>query len=1006
MKEAVLFFHRLLLCTIFCWISVAANAQENERVISGKVTDAEGGEPLPGVNIVIQGSNIGTITDLDGNYNISVTDEDVVLIFSFIGYATQNIRVGNLDVINVQLSPDVQSLEEVVVTGVAGSLSKDKLSFTVASIDEDIIQQVPAVNPGRALQGKVAGVRVSGSSGAPGSSPDIQLRGATTIFGSSNPLIIVDGILTEGSLNDINTEDIASIEVVKGAAASSLYGSRAANGVVNIITKRGSGLAAGSSNFSYRTEVGQSFIGYVPEKSTSTNFLVEDGEVLYGQPSPDGIADNPYPSLTDPVDQFFNPGFYFTNHLSFRANGPEGKTSLYSSLQHTSETGVVDITDGQDRLNLRINIDHYFNDKLKFTTSNLYSQSDIDQRANGIWDLFYYADPNADFLAPNDDGTHYKVDPNRLGMHENPLYLINNTINTQERYRFLGHYAINYSILDFLDLKLAYGLDRINIDSRALTPKGKLRVNNEPDLGGISLSTSNTFAQTLQGDVFFHRSFGDFNARVNLQYLYESNEFNSSSGSGSQLAVRGMDVFNLDLADQETISNSSYSSLIVANNVSGMLYLDYKEKFIFDGLIRRDGVSLFGANERWQTFYRLSGAYRITEDFNVPGMDELKVRASYGVAGLRPPFEAQYEVFGISNGDLTSPITIGNEDLKPSFSKEIEIGVDARFLERFSFTANYAKSRNTDQILNVPVSAGTGFATRWENAGILEATALEFSLGADLIRSDNFNWSANLLWDRIRQDVVSLERPGYAIISGGIFRIEEGEVFGTLYGHQWARNLEAVANQVPEGEVLEEYFVLNNEGYVVRTTDIGTTNEIPVKVRDDTGNPIETKIGDINPDFNVNFSSTMNYKNFNLFFLMGWQQGGDIYNHMRRYMLVHNVGAQLDQSNKPKNEQKSARYYTELTGWNNSHFVEDATFLKLREVALSYTFKNGIFNRVGIDNIKLGVVGRNLLTFTKYSGFNPEAGRSEEGLDSNVFKFDISSYPFYSTISGTLSLTF
>lgn len=971
--------------------------------VRGVVTDT-GGNPLPGASVRLEGSGSGTVTDLDGSFSIQVPDNDAVLIISFIGFESHRVVVGNQTELAVMLAEDASSLQEFVVTGVAGSVAREKLGFTIEKLGPDVLQQVPGINAANAIRGKAAGVRVNYPSGAPGAGPEIQLRGATAIFGSSTPLIIVDGVLTEGNLQDINAEDIENIEILKGAAASSLYGSRAANGVVSIITKRGSSLAAGGNEITYRTEIGQSFIGFAPQKSKSTNFEVQGNEVLYGNPRPDNIFGNPYPVVTDPVGQFFNPGSYLTNHIGFQSNSKDGNTSLFSSVQSTKDAGVVDLTGGQRRINFRTNIDHNFSERLKFTTNNFYSQSSIDMRANGIWDMFYYADPNVDFLQENADGTPYKVDPNRLGMHENPLYRISNTVNNQDRTRFLGFYGLNYQVLDFLELKAAYGMDRLSTENFSLTPKGKLNVNQPPSVGNIFRGQSNTNAQTFQADALLTIEWGKFKNRVNLQYLYESNEVNSFNGSGTHLAVKGMDITNLNQAS-ENLNINSFKSMIVANNISAMVYSDYDDKFIFDGLVRRDGVSLFGSEERWQTFFRTAGAYRITQDFDISGIQELKIRTSYGTAGLRPPFEARYEVVGLANGQITNPITLGNENLRPSISRELEMGVDMSFLDRFTLMFNYARTLNTDQILNVPVSASTGFSSQWQNAGTLVAKVFEISLGADLLSAQNFRWNLTLNADRVRQQVTGLDTEPYSINSG-LFRIEPGVNFGTIYGHKWATDLNEVANQVPGEANVADHFVVNNQGYVVSTSLIGTSNEIPIKVRDSNGNPIDTKIGDMNPDFTMNLLSNMHVHRVNLFALWSWQQGGDVYNHMRRYMLVHNVGKELDQFGKPLNEVKAARYYNELTSWNNSHFVEDGTFVTLRELALNYQLPPRWLDNVFLKNVSFGLVGRNLLMFTRYSGFNPEVGHNEGGVDSNVFKFDISSYPLFRTFSGTVTVTF
>lgn len=990
-------------------LAFPAFALAQDATLTGTVTD-EDGEVLPGVNVYIPELERGAAANAQGSYRIeSIPLGTYTLRASFIGFERQeqtiNIDRAGEHVVDITMRVSTLWHDEVVVTGVASQTTRANLSFTVNQLDAEDLE-VPAPSIGNILQGKLPGIEISGASGAPGASPDIQLRGATTIFGSGNPLVIVDGVLTEGRLSDINAEDISSIEVVKGAAASSLYGSRAANGVVNIITKRGNELGGGNTRVTVRTEAGRNYIGYVPDKTTATNRVVRNGEVVYEEAEPHGLYVNPYPTITNPQDQFFDPGLYMTNFLSFQGNSNDRRTNIYASAQHMQESGVVFLTDGMRRLNLRANVDHQFNDRFTISASNFYSTSALDNRANGIWDMFYYADPDVDMLEENEDGTPYRVDPNRLGLHENPLYTINNTVSDEDRYRFMGHYRFEYAPVDYFNARLAYGIDRLGSSSVGLTPKGKLIVGGSPSQGSISRGESNTLAQTLQADAMLSRSFGDLMSRVNFQFLLESNENEFQSSSGSVLALTGMDITNLNLAS-ENISINSYRSQVIANNYTGALFLGYKDRYILDALVRRDGVSLFGSNVRWQTFYRLAGAWRVTQDFQIPNVQELKLRASYGTAGLRPPFEARYEVVGLSGGSVLAPITIGNEDLRPAYAQEFETGIDMTFLNRFDFSANYASSTNKDQILNVPVSAASGFATQWQNAGTLESTTLEFGLDASVIERPGLRWNVDLTWDRTRQKVVELNRGGYAIVSGGVFRIAEGETFGTLYGHKWATDLSEVANQVPDGMGVDDVFVVNNEGYVVRRTEIGTINEQPIKIRDEGGNPLNMDIGDVNPDFTMNLGSGLNISGLNLYMLWSWQQGGDMYNHMRRYMIVHGVGQELDQSDKQRSEMKPVRYYTALTDWNNSHFVEDATFLKLRELSVSYDFSNPRMTQMlGIDNIRVGVIGRNLLTFTNYSGFDPELGHSESGLDATVLKFDLSSYPLYRTFTGTVSFTF
>ncbi len=325
---------------------------QQQRSVSGKVTDERGGS-LPGVSVVVKGTVTGVITDNDGNYTLGNIPENATLVFSFVGMKTQEVSVGARNTINIVMIEETIGVDEVIITGVASGTPKRKLGFAIDKISAKSLQLVPAVDASTALQGKVAGIKITKTSGAPGASSDIQLRGVKTIFGSSNPLIIVDGVQTELGLSDVNAQDIESIEVLKGAAASSLYGSRAANGVVSIFTKRGSSMAAGKVQVDYRIETGKSYIGYVPPKSIATNKIVANGVVTTND-DPDQVMDNPYPKTYDHVSQFFNPGGYTTNFLSLKGNSSDSRLSVYSSFQSTKEQGIVSMVDGNSRDNFKI----------------------------------------------------------------------------------------------------------------------------------------------------------------------------------------------------------------------------------------------------------------------------------------------------------------------------------------------------------------------------------------------------------------------------------------------------------------------------------------------------------------------------------------------------------------------------------------------------------------------------------------------------------------------------
>lgn len=985
-----------------------AGVSDNSRkniVAQGVVKDADG-EVLQGVSVILKGTTTGTSTDANGSFQISVP-ENSILVFSQLGSMTEEVLVGSRKLIVIMKETSTQ-LKDVIVTGVAAGVQKEKLGFSIEKISAERLLIVPAVDVASALNGKVAGIRVTQTSGAPGSGVDVQLRGVKTIFGSSNPLYIIDGVLTENGVADINAEDIESIEVLKGAAASSLYGSRAANGVVSIITKRGGSTKAGNVQVDVRSEFGKSSLGYVPEQSKSTNATIVDGVVNYGVVEANQVYDNPYPKVYDHIKQFYNPGSYFTTHVSIKGTSSDSKLSVYSALQTTKESGIVKLVEGVDRTNVRVNLDYRFTDKLSLTTSNLYTITNADNRADGAFGLLYRSDPAADLLADNVGGDPYLVNVNKINNVVNPLYVINNTINESTSEKLISSFQLKYNPTKYLVFSTSYGTTRNNGESLYLSPKGLLNYDLTASTGSISRGMWKNTEQSFDIDGLFYKKIGDFNTKVKLKYLYESSYSSNLSGGGSDLGIGGTSITTVNLSSNQSANSAVYDN--ISNSVACMLVFDYKDKYIFDGLVRRDASSLFGSDVRWQTFCRLSGAWRITQDFVIPGIQEWKIRASYGTAGLRPPFEAQYETFALTNGVPGNMETLGNSKLKPSYSKETEIGTDMRFLERWTFSTNYSLANNTDQILKVPISPLSGAAYQWQNAGTLQTRVFEATLGADIIDRKDVSWSVGVTFDKLKQRITKLNCTPY-MLDGTRFMIKEGIDFGVWYPDQFARSLDEVANQVSEGRSVNEVFAINNQGFVVLKSQIGTIDENPVKIKDDDGNILSLPGKNLTPDFNMNFSSTFRYKSFSAYVLFAYQQGGAIYDHAVRYMAEP---ALFDQAGKPWNEVKAATYYsnggqtTGLLGWDNDILLFDATFLKLREASISYDFAPASIKKY-VRNIRLSLIGRNLFTLTHYPGFDPEGvqGATAEGVDSNSFRFESNDqYPLSRTISGSIALRF
>lgn len=1025
-------------------IASAGLANAQTKSISGTVTSADDGLTLPGVAVVVKGTTIGTTTNMEGQYQIDVPAGST-LVFSFIGLKTQDVKVGDQTTINVVMSSDMFNLDEVIVAGVASGTQRKKLTVSVGKVGAEELLEVPAVNAAGALQGKMAGVQVTNNTGTPGQSATILIRGATSIAGSQEPLYIVDGAIIEGGLSDLNVDDIESIEVVKGASASALYGSRAGSGVIVVTTKRGATLSAGQTKITVRNEFGMNQMQRLLPLATHHNYDLKDNPssvytdyagvtfpadytggtsaAIAGNRiiSLDHYADNPYAFLNDHQASMYRNGNFYTNYISVANNA--GKTNFLVSFENSQEEGVMEFTEGYNRKNFRINVDHFISDKFKISASQLigksFTQAPGGQTSNGgiFFDVLFLL-PDVDlFRANEENGQPYDVNASHWNTNEeNPLYALTQIKREEDRTYMIGTYGAEWFAADWLTLDAKYSFDRRNTDYTSWTPKGMLQRGGGSlveDLGSLYKFGSATFSQTGQVTAHLNKQFGELTAKAKFSYLFEDLSYMSTGATGYDFSVANIPSMDAIVG---TKSITSYREDITSENVFGIFQFDLKGKYLADVMVRYDGSSLFGENERWKPYYRVSGAYRISEDVAIPGFQELKIRAAYGTSGQRPGFAAQYETFAFSGG-LPSPSTLGNKNLKPSNSAELEVGLNAEFLNRFSFEFVYANTNTSDQILQAPLPAYYGYQYQWQNAGSLESTVFEASLGAKIIKSKDFSWDANLVFDRIRQTVTELNIPAFQTGPIGqdadqAFYIRQGETFGVIYGTTFLRSLEALAPQLASTDNIANYEI-NSDGYVIRKGTQGTVNEKPIKLTDANGVTIKEVIGNTNPDFRLGLSNTLKYKNLSLYFLFDWKKGGDVYNRTAQWLYRDLRHIDIDQFDKPANEKKTTDYYSTLYDVNdiNSHFVEDASYVKLRELSLYYTlgekqlsgFANGIFK-----SVKLGLIGRNLLTFTEYTGYDPEVGQVNNGYagSSQYFQFDAYGYPAYRTLSGSLTIVF
>lgn len=1017
----------LAMCAFF----VSATAQQKK--ITGKILDSDA-HPIPGASVIIKGSSSGTVTDENGAFSLNA-NPGATLVISAVGFTTFETKVGNESTYSLTLVSESQTLSDVVVTGVAGSTSKKKLTVSVTKVNEAQLKAVPGLSVSSALTGKVAGLRTSSVGGAPGQQVDLLLRGDNVLNVSASPLILLDGIIMQGSLADINVDDVESMEVVKGAAAAALYGSRAGNGVIAITTKRGKDGINGKPQVIIRNEVGFQNLQHYYKTSRSHFYnLASDWQTAQGQYTKyagvtypagynggyvpnsgtgsiigtptikdDGYMDNPYGTYRFNPGDVFKTGLTYTNYVGV-SNRSE-RNNIFLSFENNEQQGVVKYRDGYSRQNFRFNIDQQLTSWLKISATNLFIKRQV-QAPSGIFYNVARMKPDANLFAENPDGQPYnfRIDPFN-GEITNPLYSLYNTKSSSQSRRWMGNYTANIKFTNWANLDLTQTIEIENARSETITPKQTYNANYLYTNGSLSQSSSETSTQNTQITLNLNKQFGDLGVRGKLSYLFEDRHYESTGVSGSQFGVVDIENFS-NITNQN--GGSSTKTNERAQNYFAILGLDYKDRYLFDGMFRYDGSSLFGPDSRWNSYFRLSGAYRISKDISIPGIDELKVRGAYGTAGIRPGFDWQYEVFSWTALGVAAASQKGNTKLKPSNTAETEVGLNVDFLKRFSFEGTYAHSVTTDQFLNVQLIPflNNGFSQQWQNAGKVVSNTLEFTLGANWVNKRDLTWNSNIVFSRVRQKITELPIAPYWLdpVSGDVtaFRIAPNETYGAIYGHRMVRTLDEMSRQLPTGKNISDYTV-NREGYVIAAGTEGSTGERPILYQED-GKDWLGKIGDGNAKFNLGLSNTINFKGISFYFLLDWKNGGEVYNSNAQRMAFNNISKLQDMAGVPADQKKAAAYWS--TGmydgnFANAYWVEDASYLKLREVAIGYTISarslSGFLNGT-LKGITLKAVGRNLYTFTGYSGYDPEVGSVRQPIDG------IGANPIYRTISFSLGI--
>jgi TonB-linked SusC/RagA family outer membrane protein len=1059
--------------------------------ISGQVVEQGTTRPLGGVEVTVVGTRFSAMTNEQGRYvilNVPEGNREVRVQLIGYGQATQSVSVlaGQTVVADFTLTARAIALEQVVVTGTIGATQRAKLPIVVDQV-RAADMPIPTVSAAAALQGKVAGATVIQNTGRPGSAPTILLRGPTSINASGRnqePLYIVDGVILSASMVDFDALDIETIEVVKGAAAASLYGSRAQAGVVQVTTRRGSAMGTDQVRYSARSEIGQSRLGDTPTSlfSYTHPYEIQNGQFVRGttlcdimlcpgtpnyagqrrQPGETANTWNsfmiePFPGqVYDQVGRFFQDGTFMQHSVS--AEGRAGRTNFYASFSNAHDQGIMRGMDGFKRNNFRLNVDQSVRPNVTVAASAFYSRSENNSfPGDGAPGLFALTRMPAGVNlfacedAPNDPNRNCINDPMNLRLltdvfsreSANPLYEILNRQPTIDRGRFLGSANVRFTPVTWLNLDGNVSYDRADYRENETWPKGFRTVTANAGFNQGRLERLIDLTEGFNASVTAtatHELGNNITNRTQLRYLAETQEFKRTYTEGSQFSVA--DVYTFGNLDQTRLAASSFSQPVRADGYFAITNFDIFDRYIVDALVRNDGSSLFGRDERRHWYYRLAGAWRMAEEpwFPVPGIDEFKLRYSYGTAGGRPSFAAQYETYTVTAGSVL-PVTLGNTELTPEFTREHEAGFDAAFLNnRLLASLTYADAQTSNQLLLVPLPAYLGFGNQWRNAGTLTSNTWEASLDARLVATRHVNWTARLLYDRTRQHITELDVPPYTtgVLGqglGDVFYIRPGEPLGTFYGTQIAES----CAHLPAGMDCSQ-FAVNNDGFLVwvgaggslTNPQWGTQAPTAAAIRGTRpmwGEPIvgecEDRItsqrttycplGHGLPDYKLSFSSNFNWRGLTLYGLLDSWQGFQIYNQPLQWTIFKQLGGIMDQTGVPEELQKPVGYYDRLYGVSgltpSSAFIEDGNFVKLRELSLSYRLAGDVLDRMGVlstfSGMTFSVIGRNLLTFTNYRGYDPEVGRGGgEPGSAALARVEGYQYPGFRTWTLGLELNF
>lgn len=971
--------------------------------VSGKVSSSDN-KPVEGASVRVKGSATGVVTDEEGNYQISAPDGKGSLIFSYVGYTEQKVSIDSRAVINVVLNPANDQLGEVVVIGY-GTVRKRDLTGSVSQVRSKEIGIFATTSPVQALQGRAAGVQVIQNSGSPGGSISVRVRGTNSVQGSNEPLYVVDGFPLNGSLNLLNNADIESIEVLKDASAIAIYGSRGANGVVLVTTKKGK---VGATKVDYE-------FGYTMQRVTNKLNLMNPkqyAEFYNEQAKNDNLA--PYftgaqiDSLgnvqgTDWQDEILRNAPQFNNVLTI--SGGTAKTRYSVSGGIFKQQGIIRGSD-YNRYSLRGNIDQDLSSKFTINYSTNLSRIESSRKNSGqnnrggsLISAMISAPPT---LSPyvNNDYRSLNISYSFISnVILNPVANILETSDNLRSNRILANVAVTYKPLPGLSIRVSGGIENddnaVNFYGNGFTSSNGTTSNTTT--GSANVSTSNVTSLLNENIINYSRVFGDHSLTATAGFTYQTYKFSNLTGGGSGFISDIQGSYDLGAAGTPGVPGSSLSDWLLLSGL-GRLNYAFRDKYLATVSFRADGSSRYSEGNKWGYFPALALAWRVSQENFFKSQNfisDLKLRGSWGRTGSTAisPYQTLNQlatnqtIFGDVLFVTYAPGSRLPGPLKWETTEQTDIGFDAAFLKnRLRASVDYYIKNTSDLLNTVSLPSSLGYTNTIRNIGKMQNKGLEFSVDGEVLRRQNFRWDVGANVSINRNKIVKLyngedvlgEAINITVVNDYINRLREGEAIGKFYGF------------------IEEGYDATGK---IKYTDIN---------KDGVVNALDkTFIGDPNPDFIFGFNTNVAYKDFELSVFVQGSQGNDIFNlsfvnQTLDYGFGLNMPVDVYQNHwTPTNLTAKYPKISRTTATQVSdRFVEDGSYIRLKNIQLAYNVpvKNWV---KWFQSAQVYVSGQNVFTITDYSGYDPEINTYG---GSNSIRQGIDHYSYPSSKSFTLGV--